>query len=217
MTTFQDIADRFQQYTAPPDPPPDGSPWTSPYRLLAGAAYSIGSFTALPEIDEAGFDWADIRKAIESRSWWRINDTWGTRWQSSYLLTNAIFRVAAAFEKMCVVTMATQGIRTEIRRAVAGTHTLSAKAPSIQKFLAPWPSCYLPPDTAAYLKTARRDDRPGRAIPHPLLCCIMQTDQDKHVPYRPIKSLDFDFKMATDGFMEACQIWEELHGKQSAP
>jgi hypothetical protein len=217
MTTFQEIADRFQEFAAPPDPTPDGSQWTSPYRLLAGAAYSIGSFTALPGTDEAGFDWADIRKSIEARTWWRINNTWGDRWQSSYLLTNAIFRVAASFEKMCVLTMATQGIRTEIRRAVAGTHTLSAKAPSIHKFLLPWPSNYLPADAGAFLRAARQSDRPGRAIPHPLLCCIMQTDQDKHVPYAPIKSLEFDFKIASDGLMEACQIWEELHGKQSAP
>jgi hypothetical protein len=184
---------------------------------LAGAAYSIGSFESLTGPDEAGFDWLDIRKAVESKSWWKINDTWGTRWQSSYLLTNAIFRVAASFEKMCVLTLPSGRIRDEIRLAVNQKHALSQKAPSIQKFLAPWPKNSAPKDRDTFLKDARRNDRPGRAVQFPLLCCIMQTDQDKHVPYAPIKALGFDIKIATDGFMEACQIWEELHGKQSAP
>jgi hypothetical protein len=217
MTNFQVIADRFQEFAAPPDSPPDGSPWTSPYRLLAGAAYSIGCFTALPGHDEAGFDWLDLRRAIEAQSWWRINNTWGDRWQSSYLLTNAIFRVAASVEKMCYLTHNHGAIRGEIRRALRERHPLSERAPSLRSFLGPWPTHTRPQARDAFLRNARQGDRPGRRIPHPLLCCIMQTDQDKHVPYAPIKSLEFDFKIATEGFMEACQVWEELHGKQSAP
>src|SRR5262245_39097043 len=77
--------------------------WVSPYRLLWGAAYSIG-IAEKSMVNMAGHgvlvppDLAPhLKTAIEDER----TVSWFPLWHASYMLTNAIYRVAAAAEKIC--------------------------------------------------------------------------------------------------------------------
>ena len=58
------------------------------------------------------------------------------------------------------------------------------------------------------MREARSGYLRGRAMAHPLVTVIIQADTDKHVPSAPLKELDFDFAVAMEGFMEACDLWD---------
>src|SRR5688572_8434797 len=78
-----------------------GSDWESPYRLLAGAVYSLSCASTFGESKTLTFEWPKINAAIEAGNQWSINNSWGQTWLASYFITNGIFRIAAAAEKLC--------------------------------------------------------------------------------------------------------------------
>src|SRR4030095_14591665 len=77
------------------------SDWTSPYRLLFGAGYSIGAAEAMMLVDQSGDIPYDLSSHLAAAVIHNEELRWFGRWKASYLLTNAIFRVAAAAEKIC--------------------------------------------------------------------------------------------------------------------
>jgi hypothetical protein len=210
MTDFSKVADRFENVK----PPPSGSDWENPYRLLAGAAFSIGIHEALGLGVDKSFHWKKLRQSIESGKWWTIDAHWGATWFSSHVLTNALFRIAAAAEKVCYIVDTTpkkerKNIRTAIRKAIQPPkHPLSDAIPQLRTFLLPWLSTLSYPDVKAFLEVRRLAFQTTQAIDFPLLCTIFQTDQDKHAPFAPTKELAFFRALATGGFHQACEVYD---------
>ena len=77
--------------------------WVSPYRLLWGAAYSIG--IAERSMMHIGGPEMVIPPDLASHLKTAVEDertvSWFPLWHASHILTNAIYRVAAAAEKIC--------------------------------------------------------------------------------------------------------------------
>jgi hypothetical protein len=190
---------------------PDGLPeeWLSPYRLLWGAAYSIGKAeqsaalaTDVPVPPDLSTSLAPaVQRGGDELPWFH-------RWKASYLLTNAIFRNAAAAEKICFLTAG----QTEWRREDLWTamkkpgSDLSKKLPQAYHLLRHMPARLT--NRARYLKRQREVFQMKGRLPRPLICAFIQTDTDKHVPYPPLKELFFDFTLASGSFLEACELWD---------
>jgi hypothetical protein len=205
--TFADVAARFEK-TQPPDQLPET--WLSPYRLLWGAAYAIGT----AERSRGG--WGEVpldlspflRGAVE-----RPEDStmpWLPFWRDSFMLTNAIYRIAASAEKVCgLVTGRTEEIRAWLwDEARTTTSCLSKALPLAHGLLKDMPP---KKDHArrAYLHAQRETFRAsGQPPTPPLVCAFIQTDTDKHVPYGPLKELMFDRALAITSFLEACDLWD---------
>jgi hypothetical protein len=132
---------------------------------------------------------------------------WFQKWEASYLLTNAIFRVAAAAEKTCyLVDPALEDDRGNLWPAAAAKKfALAERLPKTHELLGKMPKREARP---AYLQ-AQRDVFPALLmVASPLMCAFMQTDRDKHVAYHPLKELGFEQALATGAFFEACDLWD---------
>ena len=205
--TFASVSHRFGQIRVPDEHLP--GEWVSPYRLLFGAAYSIGAAerslaSRTGEATEVPVDLSSsLNGAIQDEG---RTIAWLHFWRASYMLTNAIYRVAAAAEKICYP--ADPGLRGDRRRlwdaAVSATSALSEKLPKVYDLLGKMPRGR--PARAAYLR-AQRETFPGpMTVALPLVCAFIQTDIDKHVAYRPLKELLFDGTLAAGAFLEACDL-----------
>lgn len=209
FTTFASVSDRFQRASVPDPQLPNE--WVSPYRLLFGAAYSVGIAEKslarrTGEAIEVPLDLSSALKAAVQDDGERTVP-WFHFWKASYMLTNAIYRVAAAAEKICY--LASPGLQGERRRlwpaAATRTSALSKKLPKAHELLGKMPSGK---ERVAYLR-AQREAFPGSmTVALPLVCAFIQTDIDKHVAYRPLKELLFDGTLAAGAFLEACDLWD---------
>jgi len=204
--TFVDVAARFGK-ARPPEPAwPD--PWVSPYRLLWGAAFSIGTAEPLLMSGASGDIPLDLSPALTVAVEHPGELPWFHKWEASYLLTNAIFRVAAAAEKICgLATDRPDDIRVwlapEARRADSRLSTTLPLAHALLKGIPNKDS------RGAYLRGQREEFfTKGKPPTPPLVCAFLQTDTDKHVPYAPLKELSFDSTLAATSFLEACDLWD---------
>lgn len=152
---FTHLCDRFRRVSTP-DRLPDE--WVSPYRLLWGAAYSVGIAENALE-NESGADFAlpldlssSLKLAVEGNDADSIS--WLPRWRASYMLTNAVFRVAAATEKICYLADPDlQWDRGKLWDALRNPNSsLSTKVPIAPKLLGHMPSLK---DRASYLDGQR--------------------------------------------------------------
>jgi hypothetical protein len=62
-------------------------------------------------------------------------------------------------------------------------------------------------DRAGHLQAQREEFASSQKVALPLMCASMQTDRDKHVAYSPLKELRFEHVLATNAFLEACDLW----------
>jgi hypothetical protein len=225
--TFDELERRFK--TARHTVEGDGD-WESPYRLLAGAAYSIGSAHFLynkPGINPTfplSHDWRDILLAnarnatlsAEAPPWWPV-------WTASYMLTNAIFRIAAATEKILGLVARCQGSGRKVLGMLRKSKNIGAGI-QLQKafdYLHAYPLLKKgEADPHVNMKKLLADQRMQfqtyRTIDFPLVGAIIQHDSDKHVPYPPIKDLSFDFALSTNAFYQACDVWDEAYAIHEA-
>jgi hypothetical protein len=188
--------------------------WESPYRLLAGAAYSIGlaegiadSGDPLPSVDADW--WATLEASANNKIIDKLCPEWMANWFASFTLTNAIFRVAAATEKLCyLVGDLGQRDRKFLWKAVRQKKShLSVRVPAAHQALGQMPDSRK--KRADKLKRIRGAFAKYNQLTLPLLCAFIQTDIDKHVPYQPIKRLAFDRLLATESLKQASKIWNE--------
>jgi len=204
--TFASLSARFSQIRVPDQLPGE---WLSPYRLLFGAAYSVG--VAERSLASKTGDATDVPLDLSSALDGALRDDdrtvpWLRFWSASYMLTNAIYRVAAAAEKICYLSVSElREDRRQLWNAVGEpTSALSAKVPKAHEVLGKMPTRN---KRAAYLQ-AQREAFPGAlTVTTPLVCAFIQTDIDKHVAYRPLKELLFDGTLAAGAFLEACDLW----------
>jgi len=209
FTGFEAVSDRFGKTRTPNGLSDD---WLSPYRLLWGAAYSIGrakrSTTGMS--DGAG---ADIPQDLSSSLKEIVKATdehpfpWFHFWNTSYMLTNAIYRIAAASEKSCcLAAQHPEGDRQWLWEAVKEADSaLSKKIPKAHELLGEMPTRK---NRATFLQAQREGFPADLKVTLPLVCAFIQTDIDKHVAYKPLKQLAFDFTLATQSFLEACDLWD---------
>lgn len=199
------MAARFALARAPEHAWPD--PWVSPYRLLWGAAYSIGTAECSIMGGDLGDIPLDLSPHLKAAVDYSDELPWFRKWEASYLLTNAIFRVAAAAEKICyLVDPGLKGYRRALWKAAADRDSvLSERLPKAHDLLGPMDGVT---DRTGYLHT-QRDAFPALStVASPLMCAFMQTDRDKHVAYSPLKELGFDKALAAGAFVEACELWD---------
>lgn len=204
---------------------PTGLPteWESPYRLLAGAAYSIGLAEGLsdgggllPPIDANW--WPALESSANTKEITTQSPDWFPTWFGSYALTNSIFRVAAATEKMAyLVGELGQRDRKFFWRAVRQARsTLSLRVPAAHRFLGQMPSSRK--KRAGRLGRIRTAFASFGTLKLPLMCAFIQTDIDKHVPYQPLKRLPFDRLLATKSLEQASEIWNQaVHWRLNNP
>jgi hypothetical protein len=205
--TFASLSGRFARVRVPDEL---AAEWQSPYRLLFGAAYSVG----VAERSFAGRtgDAPEVPLNLSSALEGAVQDgertaPWFPFWRASYMLTNAIYRVAAAAEKTCYLSSpGLQGKRWRIwEEAAIPTSPFSKKLSSAHDLLGKMPDGK---DRAAYLR-AQRDMFPSSmTVALPLVCAFIQTDIDKHVAYKPLKPLLFEGTLAAAAFLEACDLWD---------
>ncbi len=206
--TFASLSDHFTRVRVPEPQLPDE--WVSPYRLLFGAAYSVG--VAERSLATRTGEASEVPHDLSSSLTGAVRDEertvpWLHFWKASFMLTNAIYRVAAAAEKICY--LADPGLQEDRRRlweaAATRTSALSVKLPKAHDLLGKMPSRR---GRAVYLR-AQRESFPGSmTVALPLVCAFIQTDIDKHVAYRPLKELLFDNTLAAGAFLEACELWD---------
>lgn len=211
--TFHDIDRRFRRARKPRNLHLN---WQSPYRLLGGAAFSIGrAYAVRPSAgsnppSEVSSEWWEIlstasrdeRSVPSGNAWWRT-------WYTSFMLTNSIFRIASATEKtLCLSQGVTDSGRDLLVTARRPNSALSLSFPRAHQLLRAIPSRNNE-RRDEFLLQARNRFLPGRPIAHPLVCVIIQADTDKHIPSPPLKELGFDFALAMEGFMEACELWDD--------
>src|SRR5262249_695940 len=99
MITFDGVAAQFGSMHPPDSGPED--PWLSPYRLLFGAAYSMGRVEPLIEIGDLGPIPSDLSHDLKLAVPHSAESPCFPKGAASFLLTNGIFRVAAGAEKIC--------------------------------------------------------------------------------------------------------------------
>jgi hypothetical protein len=204
---FERLADRFRRARTPERLPRE---WVSPYRLLFGAIYSIGTAEKSiagdpPALDDIPLDLsASLDAAVhhqEDLPWFRV-------WHASYMLTSAIFRVAAAAEKTCSLAVPELERREDLwREARQADSRLSMKLPRARVLLGQMPKRR---ETRSRFLQAQRGAFPvSQTVALPLVCAFAQTDRDKHVPYSPGKELAFEHALATLALREACDLWDD--------
>lgn len=207
--TFTTLADRFKQVQEP-----NGLErrWESPYRLLGGAFYSLGCGLRLAGSPSTKFevslpqDWRETLEKMAGDQSTEVLAEWWDVWSASYMLTNAIFRIAAATEK---ATGLIGDSPDDGRNVFSQLQTLGLT--NSYAILKNWPTGKgSRPKKKAILKSARDSFAPGTSILDPLLCAIIQTDNDKHSPYPPVKDLNFDSTLASSAFVQACDVWDEI-------
>lgn len=211
--SFETISARFETIRME-----EGTPhtWESPYRLLGGAAYSIGCALAASNLvghssvpDQLPPSWWKlVRSQVESGSPITENERWIHIWSASYMLTNAMFRIAAATEKvLSLVSNRPNNGRSTFGDLRNSGSTISQRVPTAHKYLNMLPSSE-GNLREEFLRQARASFN-GGDVGGALACIFMQTDEDKHVPYKPLKQLPFEFAMTTQGFVQACEIFDE--------
>ena len=123
------------------------------------------------------------------------------------MLTNAIYRVAAAAEKICYLTgpELREDRRVLSKAALTPDSELSRRLPKAYELLGQMPSRK---DRRAHLLAQRTTFPDSQSIALPLVCAFIQTDIDKHVASRPLKELAFDVTLAAESFREACDLWD---------
>lgn len=220
--SFEKVEKRFKEAHHTRDG--DGD-WESPYRLLAGAAYSIGCAYCLyqkPGINPTfplSPDWRDVLLGrAKTASLDEGEPHWWPVWAASYMLTNAIFRVAAATEKILGLIGNDLSNGRDVMGKLKASSTVAAGVdlPKAHEYLRHYPAREKgASDPHAKRKKLLHDQRENydrnRVIDSPLVCAIIQHDSDKHVPYPPEKDLDFDFELAVSAFNQACDVWDEAY------
>lgn len=205
--SIETSAERFRRARTPERLPRE---WVSPYRLLFGATYSIGtaekSIKGDPplQLDDIPLDLSSSLDAVihhpESLPWFRV-------WHASYMLTSAIFRIAAAAEKVCLLAVPTVKSRDDLwREARTADSRLSMKLPRAHELLGKMPKRWVA--RSRFLQVQREEFPVSLTVALPLVCAFAQTDRDKHVPYSPGKELAFEHALATLALREACDLWD---------
>lgn len=217
MPNFQDVALTAQSMEKPTGLP---EPWTSPYRLLGGAAFSIGlahQFLSGPNPGSVAIpdDWWSTLEHHATQNQLTLGKAtppWLRIWGASYMLTNAIFRIAAAVEKTCyLVGQLPENTRKQLWKAIHDNQSLlSKRLPTARKALRQMPGPHAARNQ--YLQRSRQGFQQTRKLRYPLLHAIIQTDIDKHVAYKPAKELQYERTLATNAFIQATHIWNEAVG-----
>jgi hypothetical protein len=205
--SFASLSHRFTQVPVPDDQLP--GEWLSPYRLLWGAAYSIGiaerslagSAAELVHIP------VDLSSSLNSAVHHSDDLPWFGIWHASYMLTSAIFRVAA--EKIChLAAPELDDDRQKLWTDAANADSrLSKKVPRAHELLGKQMRMPKRKDRPGYLQAQREEFASSQKVALPLMCAFMQTDRDKHVACSPLKELRFEHVLATNAFLEACDLW----------
>ncbi len=139
------------------------------------------------------------------------------------MLTNAIFRVAAATEKILGLIGDNSGNGRDILAKLRTSKSIAVgiELPKAHEHLHRYPAREKRvPDPNTKRKKFLADQRKlyeqSKSIDAPLVAAIIQHDSDKHVPHPPIKDLGFDFELAVGSFRQACDVWDEAFGIHKA-
>jgi len=208
-----DLKERFI-HARPKVNVPDG--WQSPFMLLGGALFSMGCANTDPNmsIDNVMYDmepgtWNDVFDQVRQFAIDPDSDRWIHLWYSSYMLTNGLFRIAAATEKICTLCSpekksGRQGMWVQIKDPGSA---LNRALPAARGFLGEMPKTW--DERGQVLRDMRAQHDVTGKVDHPLMYTVIQADTDKHVPYRPVKEIRFEWQLAIGGFVEALTLWEQ--------
>jgi len=198
-------------------PPKTASdPWHSPYMLLGGALFSMGCANTDENrsLDTVMFDidpgtWDEVYDQVRTFKIDPASTPWIPIWYASYMLTNALFRISAAAEKICYLCGAdSKGGRPALWKVIAKADSvLNRNLPALSGYLGKMPGTWI--ERAEQLRKMREHYQNSGKVEAPLMHVIIQADTDKHVPYRPVKEIGFEWELAIGGFVEALDLWKQ--------
>lgn len=167
MATFSDVRQAMVGLAKP-----DGLPevWLSPYRLLGGSAFAIATAERVlngPDPDPVDIPnewWQSLQDAATNTG---TNPVWFDTWHASFMLTNAIFRVAAAAEKTCyLVGDLQEPSRKQLWKAVRDQDsTLCLRVPAARRALGQMPKSR--PQREAWLTQSRAGLEQSQRLRYP--------------------------------------------------
>lgn len=210
----QDIAQLFEVLDRLPEPDYLDH-WNNPRLLLIGAGYATGCARVVLKSNSAHVSRIEqsplittIAEAVSSRRWWEVDP----HWLATHFLTNAVYRVCSATEKLVALILGLKPNQDSRRKLWELALELGPSKHSgdllIRRFLGThklkqrW-SVY-----HTYLDNEADEFTDEVKAPYPLLSCIYQADADKHRLGPPMPGrASYLFSIAHRGILQAGQIY----------
>lgn len=187
--------------------------WASPYLLLLGADYSIRCADYIRTRNEPRNDKGRVsflRQVVEAGRGLDIDAHWG----QSHFLSNAVFRIASAVEKMLMLLDPKKNTPNLFQELFDVNSKLGVAFSTSRRHLKNWQANRNQRD--AFLESSRKSFAANGILDagSGLVCCLHQWDVLKHRPFAPeanpvVRDVEWYWAIAASGFEQATEMFCE--------